>query len=86
MTGSQSSGGGPEETYTFPVDAQLQSGLKAALLLGFLGGIPVGNLSGGVWWFGWERGERGERGERLGLKNLFAGLTLSRAWKMCNVI
>lgn len=23
-----------------------------------------------------------ERGERLGLKNLFAGLTLSRAWKM----
>jgi len=54
MTGSQSSGGGPEETYTFPVDAQLQSGLKAALLLGFLGGIPVGNLSGGIGWFGGE--------------------------------
>jgi len=69
ITVSQSSGGGPEETYTFPVDAQLLSGLKAALLLGFVGGIPVGNLSDGVWWF---------RVERVGC----AGLTLSIAWKM----
>jgi len=56
ITVSQSSGGGPEETYTFPVDAQLQSGLKAALLLEFLGGIPVGNLSGGIGWFGGREG------------------------------